>query len=181
MRPKDCIMNKSLIAKLALLALAAGAGTAHADLVTSSFKVKIAITKICAVTTAPTDIDLGSAAATATAVSMSGSTTFKVNCSKSTPFFIGLAPSNASTVGAGLMSGTGGNTDKVPYTLYSNAAMTTVWGNTATTTTVGNGMSGTGAGMAVGKEVSFTAWAKATNIDFTPDNYIDTVTVNVNY
>ena len=177
-------MNKQFIAKLVLLALAATAGAAHADVATSTFKVKLAITKTCAVTTAAADIDLGSVAATATAVNKNGNTTLKVNCSKSTPFFIGLAPSAANggtDNGTGAMSGTGSNTDKVPYTLYSDAGMTTVWGNTATTTAAGNGRSGTGAGMAVGKEVSFTAYAKATNVDFTPDSYIDTVTVNVNY
>ena len=180
-------MNKQFIAKLVLLALAATASAAHADVATSSFKVKLAITKTCAVTTAAADIDLGSVAATATAVNKNGNTTLKVNCSKSTPFFIGLAPSAAN---GGTDSGTGAmasvansatNNDKVPYTLYSDAGMTTVWGNTATTTAAGNGRSGTGAGMAVGKEVSFTAYAKATNVDFTPDSYIDTVTVNVNY
>ena len=181
------IMKKQLIAKLALLTLAAGASTAHADLVTSSFKVKIAITKTCAVTTAAPDIDLGNAAATATPVNMNGSTTFKVNCSKSTPFYIGLAPSagNGGTAnGTGAMASVANsatNTDKVPYTLYSDAAMSTVWGNTATTSSVGNGKSGSGLGMASANAVSFTAYAKATNIDFTPDNYIDTVTVNVNY
>ena len=180
-------MNKQLIAKLVLLALAATASAAHADVATSSFKVRIQITKTCAVTTAPADIDLGTVAATATAVNQNGSTNFRVNCSKSTPFFIGLAPSAAN---GGTANGTGAmasvangatNTDKVPYTLYSNAAMTTVWGNTATTTAVGNGLAGTGGGMGGGNAVSFTAYAKATNVDFTPDNYIDTVTVNVNY
>ena len=180
-------MNKQRIAKLVLLALAATAGAAHADLATSTFQVKLAITKTCAVTTAAPDIDLGSIAATATAVNQTGSTTFKVNCSKTTPFYIGLAPSAAN---GGTNNGTGAmasvansatNTDKVPYTLYQDAGYATIWGNTATTTAVGNGMSGTGGGMAPGVARSFTAYAKATNADFTPDSYIDTVTINVNY
>jgi spore coat protein U-like protein len=177
-------MNKQLIAKLALIALAAGTVAAHAAIATSSFQVQMTITSSCAVTTAPTNINLGSVAAASTAVNQNGSTTFKVNCSKNTPFYVGLAPSAANggtNAGTGAMSGTGSNTDTVPYTLYSNAGLTTVWGNTATSSSVGNGMSGTGAGMAAAKAVSFTAYAKAVNADFTPDTYTDTVTVNVNY
>ena len=178
-------MNKQLIAKLALIALGTVAGAAHADQTTSSFVVKMTITKTCKVNTASiADIDLGTVAATDVAVSQTGSTTFKVNCSNGTPFYIGLAPSNGNANGAGVMSGTGSNTDKVPYNLYSNSGYSTPWGNTATTTAVGNGMQGTGKGMSnspTDNTVSFIAYAKATNSDFTPDSYKDTVTVNVNY
>ena len=176
-------MNKQLIAKLALVAMAAGAVAAQATTVSPAptFKVTMTITSTCAVTT-PGDISLGSVVAQTTAVTQTGNTTFKVNCSKGTAFYIGLAPSNASTAGAGTMSGAiVGNTDKVPYTLYSDSGYSTVWGNTATSSAVGNGKSGTGLGMASANAVSFTAYAKATNADFTPDTYTDTVTVNVNY
>lgn len=179
-------MNKQFAAKLALVALAGGAfAAAQAATTTATFQVQMTITSSCSVTTAPTNINLGSVVAQTAAVNQNGSSTFKVNCSKNTPFYVGLAPSAAN---GGTSSGTGnmvgaiaGNTDQVPYTLYSNAGLTTVWGNTATSSSVGNGMAGTGAGMAAGKAVSFTAYAKATNADFTPDTYIDTVTVNVNY
>ena len=180
-------MNKSLIARLALVLLAAGATGAQAQTATATFDVKIKITKTCAVTTAPNTIDLGSVAATAAAVSQTGNTPFKVNCSKGTPFFIGMAPSSGNggtTTGTGNMASVANaatNTDKVPYTLYQDAGYGTIWGNTATTSSVGNGMSGTGAGMAVANAKSFTVYAKATNVDFTPDDYKDTVTVNVNY
>ncbi|OOG54790.1 spore coat protein U domain-containing protein [Polaromonas sp. C04] len=174
-------MNKQLFAKLALIALGAGAAAAHAGLATSTFQVQMTITSSCSVTTAPTNINLGSVVAQTAAVTQTGNTTFKVNCSKSTPFFIGLSPSNNNTVGAGVMSGTGSNADKVPYTLYSDSGYSIAWGNTATSSSVGNGKSGTGAGMASGNAVSFTAYAKATSADFTPDTYTDTVTVNVNY
>jgi spore coat protein U-like protein len=174
------INRKSLIVA-ALLAL--GAAGAQAAITTSSFQVKMTITSACAVSTAPTDINLGSVAAQSAAVNQNGSTTFKVNCSKNTPFYIGLAPSNNSTVGAGAMAGTGSNTDTVPYQLYSSATFTSanVWGNTATSSSVGNGKSGTGDGMNTANAVSFSAYAQATNADFTPDTYKDTVTVNVNY
>ena len=170
-------MNKQLIAKLAIIVLGAVAGAAQTGTATSTFQVTMTITSSCAVTTAPTNISLGSAVAQTAAVTNNSSNTFKVSCSNKTPFTVGLAPSNANTSGLGAMSGTGSNTDKVPYQLYSNSGLTTVWGNTIGTNT----MASTGAGMAASKGVQFTAYAQAVNADFAPDSYADTVTVNVNY
>lgn len=113
----------------------------------------------------------------------SGNSTISVNCSKTTPYFIGLAPSTANgggTGGAGAMSSVANaatNTDKVPYQLNQTSATGPVWGNTATTTTVGNGVAGTGTGVAQ----TYTVYATAASANFTPDSYADTVTVNVNY
>ncbi len=177
-------MKKNVFAKIALIAVAGFAVNAFAATATSTFNVKMTITSACNVSTAPGDINLGSAVASTTAVTNNGSTIFKVNCSKKTPFYVGLAPSAANggtSAGTGFMKGALATPDLVPYTLYSNAALTTVWGNTATTTVVGNGMSGMGAGMAVANAVSFTAYAQAVNADFAPDSYTDVVTVNVNY
>lgn len=98
--------------------------------------------------------------------------------SDQTPYYIGLAPSNSASTGAGAMHGTGGNTDTVPYQLSSTAGPSgTVWGNTATTTTVGNGVSGTG----TGANQSISVYATVPSANYTPDSYTDTVTVNVNY
>ncbi len=172
-------MKKQLIAKLAIIALGAAAGAAQAATANATFQVIMAITSSCAVTTAPTTINLGSAVAQTAAVTNSGSTTFKVNCSNKTPFTVGMAP---SAINGGTALGTGNmlgavNGDKVPYTLWSVSAGGTVWGNTVGTNTV----AGTGGGMAAGKAVSFTVYAQAVNADFAQDNYADTVTVNVNY
>ena len=176
-------MKKQLIAKLALIALGTVAGAAHADSITPAptFLVKLTITKTCKVATAPSDMDLGSQVATATAVNLTGSTTFAVNCSKGTAFNIGMAPSAANSGdanGNGNMTGViAGNTDKVPYALLQDTATGPAWGNTIGTNT----KAGTGDGMAAGKAKSYTVFAKATNVDFTPDAYKDTVTVNITY
>ena len=69
------------------------------------------------------------------------------------------------------------NTDKVPYQLNQTSATGPVWGNTATATTVGNGVASQGTGLLQ----SFTVYATAPSANFTPDDYADTVTVNVNY
>jgi spore coat protein U-like protein len=164
-------------------AVAAAAGlslNASAAVITTTFTVQLVVSKTCNVAT-QTNVDLGTVNAGVAPATASG--TFTVTCSKTTPYFIGLAPSNASTTGAGNMNGqAAGNTGTlIPYQLYQNSGATTIWGNTATATTVGNGEGGTGAGMAA--PATFTVWAgvaaAATNV--APDTYKDTVTINVNF
>ncbi|MCB8876872.1 Csu type fimbrial protein [Acidisoma silvae] len=167
------------------LVLLAGAGFAvkaeAASPATATFQVTMTITKACVVT-AGTGSKIALGSVTATAVNTKGSNAITVACSKTTPYYIGLAPSNASTTGAGTMTTSdalAGNTDKVPYQLYSDSSYSVVWGNTATSTTVGNGVSGTGTGIA--NTSSLTVYAEAPSADYTPDAYADTVTVNVNF
>lgn len=138
------------------------------------FLVSAAVTRQCTVAAgAASNINLGSVPSSA--LNISGTNSVSVNCSNTTPYFIGLSPSNGDTAGAGTMSGTG--TDKVPYQLYSDAGLSAVWGNTATASSVGNGVSGIG----TGSVKSIPVWAKAPSADYTPDTYTDTVTVTVNY
>lgn len=156
--------------------------SANAAVANGTFQVLITIQKSCAVIAGSgSNINLGTV--NASAVNTSQSNTFTVNCSKTTPYFIGLAPSAANggtTTGSGAMSSVANsatNTDKVPYQLNQTSATGPVWGNTATTTVVGNGVAGTGSGAAQ----TYTVYATAASANFTPDSYADTVTVNVNY
>ena len=127
-------------------------------------------------TVSANNLNFGSVAAGATGVS--GSSTISVNCSRNTPYYVGLRPSNGNSTGAGTMTAaTPGNTGVVPYQLYSDPAMSTPWGNTATSTSVGNGLAGTGTGL----PQSLTVYAKTGSTDVRPDSYSDTVTVTVNY
>ena len=169
-------LRRTLFVGLALVSTMVAA-PAMADTATGTFQVTMTIQKACTVTAgAPSNIALGTVAATATNVA--GNNTISVNCSKTTPYFIGLAPSNASTGGAGQMSGTGANADKVGYQLRSTAGTSgTIWGNTATASTVGNGVAGTG----TGANQTHTVYVTVPSANFTPDTYTDTVTVNVNY
>lgn len=101
-----------------------------------------------------------------------------VKCTQNAPYTIGLAPSNGNQSGAGAMSGTGSNTDKVPYQLRSTAGISgTPWGNTATSTNIGNGVKDIGNGIVQNK----TVYVTVPSADFKPDNYSDTVTIHVNY
>lgn len=176
-------MNSKMRYAALVAAVMAGAVAMNASATTATgqFTVTLIVQKTCAVnTTAASNISLGTVnAGTATTV-QSGA--FSVNCSNTTPFFVGLAPSNSNTTGAGILSGSTGNAATIAYQLYQDSSGTTVWGNTATTTSAGNGKSGTGAGMAANKAVSFTAYANATgSTDVQPDTYKDTVTINVNF
>jgi spore coat protein U domain-containing protein, fimbrial subunit CupE1/2/3/6 len=170
-------MRKHRYAKFAILAASVCTVTAHAaSPATATFQVLMTIQKTCSVAAgAASNINLGTVLSTAT--NTSNTSNFTVTCSKTTPYFVGMLPSNTNTAGAGTMSGTGTNTDKVPYQLYSNAGLSTPWGNTATSTTVGNGVAGTGTGL----PVTTSVWAQASSANFTPDNYADTVTINVNF
>lgn len=156
--------------------------SANAVIATGTFQVLITIAKTCSVTAGPSsNINLGSVSSSAT--NTSGNSSISVICSTTTPYFIGLAPSTANggnTTGAGAMSSVANsatNTDKVPYQLNKDSATGPVWGNTATTAAVGNGVAGTGTGIAQ----TYTVYATAPVANYTPDDYADTVTVNVNY
>lgn len=177
-------LSKTLLATALLatagFALPASAATSPA---TATFQVLIVIQKACTVTAgAGSNINLGTVASTAT--NITGTSNISVTCSKTTPYYIGLAPSAANggtTTGSGAMStadALAGNTDKVPYQLSSTPGPSgTIWGNTATSTTVGNGVAGTGSGVAQ----SIPVYATAATANYTPDSYADTVTVNVNF
>ncbi|SIT43695.1 Spore coat protein U [Paraburkholderia ribeironis] len=176
-------LNKILLATALLGTAGVSLPASAAGPATATFQVMITIQQACSVTAgAASNINLGTVSSTA--VNTTGSNTISVTCSKTTPYYVGLAPSAANggtTTGSGAMStadALAGNTDKVPYQLTSTPGPAgTPWGNTATSTSVGNGVAGTGTGLAQ----SLTVYATAASANFTPDSYADTVTVNVNF
>lgn len=165
-------MNASI--KFIIFCLASAfISTAQAETATSSFQVQITITKSCSVTSG-TPINFGSVAASSP--SQTRNTTISVNCSRLTPYTVGLAPSNSNTLGAGQMSGAiSGNTDRVPYQLAKDTAGA-IWGSDT-----GAGTSNVVAGTGTGAAQSLTVYAIVANANFTPDVYSDTVNVTVTY
>lgn len=82
------------------------------------------------------------------------------------------------------MAGTGTNTDKVPYSLFQDAAYSVAWGDTGTSVaSPGNDYLSTGsaAGDGSGLAQSIPVYAQVTDPNFTPDTYADTVTVSVTF
>ncbi len=162
-----------------LLALASPALAAD----TTTFNVRIIITKACTITAAAaTDVDFGSALSTATTPSNAqGSVT--AQCSALTPYTIALnAGANAATAND-VTTRRMINTDAavttnnyVGYQLYSNATRTTVWGATAGTNTV----AGTGNGLAQAYPIYGQVANPSVNNAAT-GNYQDTVTATITY
>lgn len=140
--------------------------------ITSSLQVQITITKTCTMTSG-SPVSFGSVVANVVPAKATANLT--VTCSKGTPFTIGLQPSNGNTSGAGSMSGTGANPDKVSYLLYTDATGSTVWGSNSGTGS--NILAGTGQGISQAVPV----YAGVTNTNVMPDNYSDTVTVTFTY
>lgn len=171
-------MKKNVFAKLALIAATGFAVNAFAVTANTTFQVLFKVNKSCSVSAA--DLNLGEVDSTGLNVVAGTSGTVTVNCSKNTPYTIGLLPSGGAAVGTGSMAAqnvapTTGNTDTVAYALFSNVGMTTAWGNTPGGNTVG----GTGTGSA---QTAVPVYGKVTgSVNVTPDSYKDTVTVNVVY
>ena len=119
------------------------------------------------------DIDFGTQSGTAS--NLQGATALAVQCTRTTPYFIGLKPGNNNSNGDGLMLK---GVDQIAYQLRQGPGMSgTPWGNTATSFAVGNGVAGTGTGAVV----SHPIYATVPSADAPIGNYSDTVTVTVNY
>lgn len=132
------------------------------------FEVQATVIKECKITAAP-DVNLDSKPATAT--NIAGNTVIGVTCTNTTPYTISLTPSNNATNGAGTMSGSTGNLDKIPYNLRI-AAGGLLWGNISSNWVVGTGN---------GTNQTKTVYVDVPSADFKPDIYSDTVTIKVDY
>lgn len=143
-----------------------------------TLNVQAKLGNACVVSAGPNLIFGSAGGVAAGAPAVTGSDNIAVTCPNKTPYNVGLLPSDGNTGGAGIMKGTGGNTDTVQYQLYQDSTLSTAWGNTATRTSAGNGEHGTGNGTAQ----SLTVYGQTTSsTDVTPDRYTDTVQINVNY
>ena len=142
------------------------------------FKVSATVPKKCEVTTQTAPINLGSKPASDK--NILGNSVISIRCTNTTPYNIGLTPSppNGNTSGGGLLNGTPGNTDKMAFQLFSDAARTKKWGKTASASNVGNGVKGININ---GSAQNYPVYATVPSADFKPDNYSDTVTINLNY
>ncbi len=142
------------------------------------FSVSATVNANCLVNSVA-NINFGTQASIAT--NLQGSTSLSVQCTRTTPYYIGLQPSNGSLTGAGVMSSVANplNTDQVPYQLRQTAGMSgTIWGNTATSSSAGNGRGGMGTGVST---QSYTIYATVPTANYSPDDYKDIVTVTVNF
>jgi len=143
---------------------------AVAGSVTATFNPQLAIAATCLINSA-SSLNFGTQGVLAANVDQTS--TVQVTCTNTTPYTIGLdaGTGTGATVAARKLS-SGGNT--VSYTLYADAAHTTIWGNTPASDTV----AGTGNGSAQ----SFTVYGRVPPQGApAPGNYSDTITVTVMY
>lgn len=141
---------------------------------TFGFNVTANVVNKC--TVSATDVSFGAQPASAINVRATGAIT--VNCANGTTYDVGLRPSSAN---GGTDNGTGnlagaapGNTDKVPYKLYQDAGYSIPWGNTI-------GSNALGPKVGTGNAQNYPVRVEVQSANYTPDNYQDTVTVNVTY
>jgi spore coat protein U-like protein len=150
--------------------------TSNPNLSGQQFTLQIsrAVTNSCTVA-ALGDADLGAAPATGGAVS--GSTTISVRCPSGTAFNVGMRPSNGNSNGAGILQGSGGNTDTIAYQLRQGSAAGPVWGDTASSSGPGNGIGATGNG----GDQTFPVFVSVPTTNVAPGTYRDTVIVTVHF
>lgn len=168
------MFQKKVALAVALMSLSGFAMGAPGATASSSFQVKLTISKACSVSTSGL-LDLGTVSADSTNDVTQNASNINVKCSKTTAYKIGLKPGSNSANGTGTMAGTGSNTDTITYALYQDAGNSSPWGNTAGTNTkdaVGNGTT-----------QNYTVYGKvlSSSLNVTPDAYTDTVAVTVTY
>ncbi|MBT2334953.1 spore coat U domain-containing protein [Variovorax paradoxus] len=149
-------------------------GSSAADIF--PFVVSATVAKSCLVTADP--LNFGSIDGLPGAANADQASTINVTCTTPTAYKVALSPSNGSTTGAGTMTPTGGvpgNTDTVPYRLYTNAARSSPWGSVIDTNTV----AGTGTG--VSQALTVYGRVLGSSVNVRPDSYRDVVTVSVTY
>lgn len=168
-RHARCRWAKAVAAAAAALLCLASA--VHAATATTSFTVQITIVATCVINSATTLNFSGSQGLLSANVDQTS--TIQVTCTNSTPYAIGLSKGadSGATVAARKMSD---GTNTITYSLYTDAARSTVWGNTASVDVV----SATGNGSAQ----SYTVYGRVPPQTTPPPGaYSDTITVTVTY
>src|SRR5262245_61010603 len=166
-----CRLRRHLASPMGVLAaLLVCTSEAFAATTTTTFTVQMTIATSCTIVSAAA-LNFGTQGVLATNVDQSSS--IQVQCTNTTPYNIGLD--------AGTGTGATVTTRKlsngpaiINYSLYTDAARTTVWGNTIGTDTVAS----TGNGGSQNYTVFGRIPAQTTPA---PGTYTDTITVTVTY
>ncbi|KAB7771370.1 SCPU domain-containing protein [Xanthomonas maliensis] len=178
---KEMSMRTVHSALLSVLLLSVASTATAAD--TTTFNVKIAVTKACTITAAAaTDVDFGSVlSTTSTNVDANGSLT--AQCTALTPYNIALsAGSNAGTandVTTRRMKNTDASVtanNYIAYQLYQDLSRSTVWGSTSGTNTLSR--------TATGLSQVYPVYGRVTNPSANnpaTGSYQDTITATIIY
>jgi spore coat protein U-like protein len=143
---------------------------ADAATTSASFQVTASVQANCSISA--TGLAFGQYTGAAAVTSTS---TLTVNCSKNTPYTIGLdqGTSSGATVRNRAMTGTANRSNTLSYGLFSDNAYSVTWGNSGTGL-----VSQTGTGL--NQSITVYGQIPASQI-VAPDSYKDTITATVTY
>lgn len=166
-------MPNHFTGRIGLFAVSAlAAGPVFAQTATTQFNVQITIAAECQISSAPAPLNFGTSGVID--ANVDATTTIDVQCTNGQSYNIGLNEGQGAgaTVAARLMTGPAAAT--VTYSLYQDAARTTIWGDTIGTNTV--------AGTGTGSPVTHTVYGRVPPQP-TPaaGTYNDVITVTVTY
>ncbi|EML1935268.1 spore coat protein U domain-containing protein [Providencia stuartii] len=133
------------------------------------FVVTATITDQCLVSSNG-DINIGSVQSSTNNAAASGH--ISVTCTNTTPFNIGLLPSNNNLQGSGVLQSIS-TTEKIPYQLSSTPGLNgATWGNNPLNliTDIGSGIT-----------KDYPVYVTVPSTNYPPGSYSDTVTINVTY
>ncbi len=169
-------MTKLLLSTALLIAFA-GAARAQSP-ITDTFEVRMDVVGTCSVLTA-TDIDFGTQVSTAGTRDQQG--TISVQCTKDTPFTLGLdGGTTTGQVNARAMTNTPiapAQPVQIAYSLSRDAFGGSAWGNDS-----GNWYEGRGAGLGSAYAINIDVYGRATLVGNEPaGTYRDTVTATLTY
>ena len=163
-------MRLSLLAAAAVLAVGTLPAVGTAATATGQFQVLLTINAECQLVSA-SDLDFGTTGVIQTGVAATSN--IVVQCTKTTPYQIGLDAGLGAGATVASRKMTGG-TETVDYTMYQDSGRTSVWGNTLGSDTVAS--TGTGA------QQTFTVYGYVPpQTTPPPGSYLDTVQVTVTY
>ncbi|WP_458071125.1 Csu type fimbrial protein [Rhodanobacter sp. BL-MT-08] len=166
--------QKTLFA-VALLGLTGAVANVYAATTSSSFQVTATVIKSCTISTAP--ISFGNYDPTsASAVTAQGSVSAK--CTKGTPVTVALDQGSnkggGSTAATPARQMTDGNSNQLPYHIYTTSGGTTEWGNTTATEPSAQ------TSISVNTALVFTTYGSLpAGTDVPAGNYTDTVTASL--
>lgn len=167
------MLSKKFLLPAALATLGCAPLSSMADTATATFDVLLTITATCDISAgAGSNINFGNHIRSET--DLVADNNIYVTCSASTPYNIGLLPTNtgATANGTGNLT-SAASSDQVPYALWQDDAHSVPWGNTVGTNTE--------AGTGTGDQQTVPVYATVASVNYTPGDYTDTVTVTVTY
>ncbi|WP_426057294.1 Csu type fimbrial protein [Janthinobacterium sp. PSPC2-1] len=159
---------------LAALLVTFASSTAMAGSATSNFQASAVLEGSCTLTA--TNVDFGTINQSE---ATNGTGTITYICSKSVPYYVTINAGSYGSVAARKMAGAvAGNTDKLAYNLYADAATQII--------VSGNRYGGDGgfsySGDGTGKVETITVYGKVESGQYIkPDTYADNLTVSVYY